>query len=128
MSQLIQFLLVPDGSAARRLRRILATQSPSMGIAVGTWPELIEQAKSAYVIAPQVSDWKSQFHAALEQLPDAFWSNSFEVAPQEVAAEVEAALSLVVSATQPINQWTSNLPHNIAWRTMKSGVILFRKL
>src|SRR5690606_5934900 len=94
-------LLVPDGSAARRLRRILATQSPSMGIVVGTWPELIEQARSAYVIAPQVSDWKSQFHTTLEQLPDAFWSNSFEVAPQEVAAEVEAALSLVVSATQP---------------------------
>ena len=76
MMQAIQFVLVPDGSAARRLRRILATQSPSMGIVVGTWPELIEQARSAYVIAPQVSDWKSQFHAALEQLPDAFWSNS----------------------------------------------------
>lgn len=101
MMQAIQFLLVPDSSAARRLRRMLATQSPSMGIVVGTWPELIEQAMSAYVIAPQVSDWKSQFHTALEQLPDAFWSNSFEVAPQEVAAEVEAALSLVVSATQP---------------------------
>ena len=101
MSQLIQFLLVPDGSAARRLRRLLATQSPCMGIVVGTWPELIEQAKSAYVIAPQVSDWTSQFHTALEQLPDAFWSTSFEVAPQEVAAEVETALSLVVSATQP---------------------------
>ena len=101
MSQLIHFILVPDGSAARRLRRLLATQSPCMGIMVGTWPELIEQAKSAYVITPQVSDWKSQFHTALEQLPDAFWSNSFEVAPQEVAAEVEAALSLLVSATQP---------------------------
>ena len=101
MTQVIQFLLVPDGSAARRLRRMLATQSPSMGIVVGAWPELIEQAKSAYIISPQASDWKSQFHTALEQFPDAFWSNSFEVAPQEVAAEVEAALSLVVSATQP---------------------------
>lgn len=111
MSQLIHFILVPDGSAARRLRRLLATQSPCMGIMVGTWPELIEQAKSAYVIAPQVSDWTSQLHTALEQLPDAFWSNSFEVAPQEVTAEVEAALSLVVSASQPGKEISSDAPN-----------------
>ena len=72
MMQAIQFLLVPDGGAARRLRRILATQSPSMGVVVGTWPELVEQARSAYLIPTQVSDWKSQFHSALEQLPNAF--------------------------------------------------------
>lgn len=100
MKQFIRFLLVPDGSAARRLRRMLATQSPCMGIVVGTWPELIEQAKNAYLIAPQASDWKSRFHGALEKLPDAFWSNSFEVSPEETAAEVESALSLLVGATE----------------------------
>ena len=100
MEQLIHLLLVPDGSAARRLRRMLATQSPCQGILVGTWPELIEQAKSAYLISPQVGDWKTRFHSALENIPDAFWSNSFEVAPEETAAEVEAALSLLVGATE----------------------------
>ena len=30
-----------------------------------------------------------------------FWSQSLEVAPQETAAEVEAALSLLIGATQP---------------------------
>ena len=100
MKQLIHFILVPDGSAARRLRRMLATQSPCQGILVGTWPELIEQAKSAYLISPQASDWKKRFHSALEKLPDAFWSNSFEVSPEETAAEVEAALSLLVGATE----------------------------
>ncbi|PSJ17664.1 PD-(D/E)XK nuclease family protein [Nitrosomonas supralitoralis] len=100
MKQLVHFILVPDGSVARRLRRLLATQSPRQGILVGTWPELIEQAKSAYLIALQASDWKTQFHHALEQLPDAFWSNSFEVSPEETAAEVEAALSLLTSATE----------------------------
>lgn len=101
MQQIIKFILVPDGSAARRLRRMLATQSPCMGIMVGAWPELIEQAKSAYLIAPQASDWKTRFHSALENVADAFWSDSFEVAPEETAAEVEAALSLLVSATEP---------------------------
>ena len=101
MQQLIHFLLVPDGSAARRLRRTIAAQSPCMGLIVGTWPELIEQAKSAYVIANPASDWKARFHGALESIPDAFWFNSFEVASEETATEVEAALSLLVSATEP---------------------------
>ena len=101
MKQLLHFLLVPDSSAARRLRRIVATQSPCQGLVIGTWPELIEQAKSAYFIPPQASDWNSRFHNALETIPKAFWSSSFEVAPEETAAEVEAALSLLVSATEP---------------------------
>lgn len=100
MKQLIHFLLVPDGSAARRLRRMLATQAPRQGVLVGTWPELIEQAKSAYLILPKVDDWNKRFHSALETLSDAFWSNSFEVSPEETAAEVEAALSLLVGATE----------------------------
>lgn len=100
MKQLIHFLLVPDGSAARRLRRMLATQAPCQGILVGTWPELIEQAKSAYLIPPRVHDWNKRFHGALETLSDAFWSNSFEVSPEETAAEVEVALSLLVGATE----------------------------
>ena len=79
---------------------MLATQSPCQGILVGTWPELIEQAKSAYLISPQAGDWKKRFHNALENMPDAFWSNSFEVSPEETAAEVEAAPSLLVGATE----------------------------
>ncbi len=60
---------------------------------------MIVQAKSAYLIAPQANDWKTRFHSALEKLPDAFWSDSFDVSPEETAAEVEAALSLLVGAS-----------------------------
>ena len=79
---------------------MLTTRSPCQGILIGTWPELIEQAKSAYLISPQANDWKKRFHNALENISDAFWSNSFEVSAEETAAEVEAALSLLVSATE----------------------------
>lgn len=99
MKQVIHFILVPDNGAARRLRRLLATQSPCQGILVGTWPELVDQAKNAYLISSQSSDWNKHFHSALENTPDAFWSNSFEVSPEETAAEVEAALSFLVGAT-----------------------------
>ncbi len=100
MEQLINFILVPDGSAARRLRRMLATQSPCRGVLVGTWSELIDRANSAYLMPPQASEWKTRFHGALEKFSDAFWSNSFEVAPEETAAKVEAAISLLVGATE----------------------------
>lgn len=101
MNQVIQFILVPDGSAARRLRRMIATQSPCIGVLVGTWPELIEQANNAYLVSTQDHDWNHAFYSALESFEDAFWTQSFEVAPQETVAEVEAALFLLVSATQP---------------------------
>ena len=100
--QLTHFLLVPDSSAARRLRRLVAVKTPRMGIQIGTWPELIEQARSAYLISPPQNDWKARFHNALGNVSDAFWSKSFESAPQETATEVETALSLLVSAVHPV--------------------------
>ena len=93
------FLLVPDSGAARRLRRTLAEKTPCMGVQVGTWPELITQAKSAYLIAEELNDWNQIFHDALKNISDAFWSQSFAVAPNETAAEVETSLSLIVGAT-----------------------------
>ena len=101
MQRTIKFILASDSSAARRLRRIIATQTPCMGVQIGTWSELIEQSRRAYLIPKQPNDWSQIFHHALENVSDAFWSQSLEVAPQETAAEVEAALSLLIGATQP---------------------------
>ena len=108
MKQLIQFILVPDASAARRLRRVLATQAPRQGVIVGTWPELVEQANSAYLVAGSTNEWGQALHAALANMPNAFWAKSYSVAPEETAAEVETALSLLVSAT-PLTAGTNDL-------------------
>jgi len=97
---LIRFLLVPDSSAARCLRRIIAARTPCMGVQTGTWPELVEQAGSAYLVPQRSGDWNRAFTHALERVPDAFWSRSLEVAPRETAAEVEAALTLVVGGSR----------------------------
>ena len=99
MQSPVHFLLTPDSSCSRRLRRQLAKQSTRMGVLVGTWPELIEQACTDYLILPHSDDWNNRFHESLGSLPEAFWFNSFGVSPVDTAAEVEGALSLVVSAT-----------------------------
>lgn len=101
MKQLIRFILVPDAGAARRLRRDLAKDSARQGIVVGTWPELLEHGKDAYLVLRPSINWSEVFQSALERTSGAFWSDSLQVAPRETAAEVEAALSLLVSATSP---------------------------
>ena len=47
----LSFLLVPDASAARRVRRLMAEQGARSGVVVGTWPELVEWARRSYLVA-----------------------------------------------------------------------------
>lgn len=99
--QALQYLLVPDGSAARRVRRALVLDGACTGLVVGTWPELVEYARNAYLLPVQNGNWNEQFHVVLGQMADAFWSASYSVAPQETAAAIETALEQIVSASEP---------------------------
>ena len=81
----IRFLLVPDAGAARRVRRLVAEQGACTGVVVGTWGELVEQARRSYLLPAAADDWDAVFAAALKELKDAFWAESFKVAPVETA-------------------------------------------
>lgn len=99
--QVLHFLLVPDESAARRVRRAIAQATGRSGIIVGTWRELVRQAQEAY-FRPPITDWDdSDFETALELAGNAFWSESYSVAPEETAAAVKGALASLLSATDP---------------------------
>ncbi len=100
---ILKFLLVPDGSAARRLRRVLAEKSAFSGIVVGTWPELMECARRAYLVPQATDDNDSCFKHALEELEDTFWIESLSVAPVETGEAVRSALIQMVSATDPMS-------------------------
>lgn len=113
--QTTRFLLVPDSGAARRIRRVLAESGARTGIVVGTWPELIEHAANAYLLPVERNGWTERLHAALHDMPDAFWARSLDVALGETAAEVETALSRIVTASDPNGNVaeldTIRLPH-----------------
>ena len=96
-----QFLLVPDASAARRVRRLIAEQRACTGVVVSTWPELVESARRAYLLPAPADDWEQVFGAALTGLENAFWAESFKVAPVETANAVSTALVELLSATEP---------------------------
>ena len=99
--QNLQYLLIPDAGAARRLRRILAEQSARSGMVVGTWSELMEWACRAYLVPETTDDNDSGFRNALEELEDAFWTESLSIAPVETSEAVKSALIQIVSATDP---------------------------
>ena len=99
--QILQYLLVPDAGAARRLRRILAERSARCGIVVGTWSELMEWACRAYLVPETTDDNDSGFRKALEELEDAFCTESLSVVPVETGEAVKSALIQIVSATDP---------------------------
>ena len=100
--QTIQFLLVPDSSAARRLQRVLVGSAARQGVVVGTWPELIEYARNAYLAPMPDNDWSERFHTALTALVSAFWADSYANAPPETADAIESAFTALVSASDPL--------------------------
>jgi hypothetical protein len=93
--------LVPDAGAARRVRRLVVERCACDGVVVGTWCELIEWARRAYLLPEEADNWQAAFADALRTLDDAFWAESCKVAPAETAMAVERALTELVAATDP---------------------------
>ena len=100
---IIHFLLVPDRSFARRVKRMVA-QQPRLGVIVATWPELLRQAKEAYLL-PETTDWAEALNAAAggmcKEKDKPFWAKSYEVAPDETMAEVGRALAVLIEGLGP---------------------------
>lgn len=96
----LQFLLVPDASAGRRLRRILATTRARSGIAVGTWHDLLNRAREAYFI-PAPKDDETQFEQGLARVDGAFWQESLASAPTETVRALRREFIDAVSASDP---------------------------
>lgn len=88
----ISILLTPDASSGRRVRRIIAESNLGLGVKVVTWPELIEEVRLAYVLAPFADDWHETVRQAISETPDGFWSKSFNVDPSGTTAAVALAL------------------------------------
>lgn len=104
MADALTFVLVPDADAGRRLRRFLASRSARMGLRVGTWLELLEELRNAYLI-PESSGWEEALHTLLGQQTEAFWAASYRVDPAGVAQAVDGAWRLLISAQAPLCPW-----------------------
>lgn len=108
LTQTIDYVLVPDSSSARRLRRLISAESARLGLVVGTWSELVEMASRAYLIdVTETDEWQDTLHEAVATVEDAFWNKSFEVAPDEVIQYLSSSLQSLLSASSSL---TLNFP------------------
>ena len=97
----IHFLLTPDRTSARFLRREVAKSGARACVLVGTWIELTELARKTYFV-PEIEDsWAEQLERAAKSLTDAFWSKSLEVAEAETLKAVGHALAELLEGTDP---------------------------
>ncbi len=97
----VEFLLVPDASAARRVRRLLASDRARTGIVVGPWYDLLNRALRAYLIRDDREAAEDRFRKRLAGMSGAFWNDSLQAAPEETGATVRRALIDLVGATDP---------------------------
>ncbi len=97
----IDFFLTPDGPSGRRVRKYLAQHAPDFYRIAGPWSELMGQAHTAYILPPSTTSWSEKLSECLAQQSDNFWTGSFEVAPDETIAELDAALNNLIEGAGP---------------------------
>ena len=104
MTEVLHFLLVPDKAAARRVRRAIASRGACAGTVVGTWGELVDQARKTYLLSPLDPDWEARLADAVENVKDAFWSRSYEADPEGTLEVLGRELKWLLSALPPGKQ------------------------
>jgi len=107
--QITQFVLCPDKSGARFVRRYLAEHLSSIHLQVGTWVELINLTQSSFCLPDQSFDWVEMVRKAMQQLEiertkrsqPYTWSNSFKMAEEAVVEIIAAELAELLTARKP---------------------------
>ncbi|MGJ8671121.1 MAG: PD-(D/E)XK nuclease family protein, partial [Oceanococcus sp.] len=71
---------------------------------VGTWPDLLAQVRSAYLL-DETEGWSEALHELLAERSKAFWHASYQVDPQGVAQAVEAGWRQILLSQSPNATW-----------------------
>ncbi len=102
------FVLVPDTAASRRLRRFLVEQLGTVRVRVGTWVDLLDQTRLAYLLHP-TQEWPDALNALLASSYDAFWHASYQVDPHAVAQALEGAWQHILCSQAPGTPWPDSV-------------------
>ena len=104
----IHFLLVPDANARKLVLARLVEQGSTIGVIVGTWPELITQVSNDYCMPVEQDTWHEALNDAMASMPDAFWAQSYQVDPDESYRILEAALTNLITSV-PVDSGISTI-------------------
>jgi len=96
----IHFILVPDANARRLVLANLVERESTIGVIVGTWPELISQVASDYCFNLELDTWQQDLQAVMLAMSDAFFAQSFQVDPDESIRIIESALISLITSVE----------------------------
>ena len=88
---------------------LLAEKAPGLYLTAGTWPELMAQADTVYLLPPDTDDWSVRLQQAATRQKDAFWESSLKVSARETMAEIGAAVNRLLAAGGPDADWQALL-------------------
>jgi ATP-dependent helicase/nuclease subunit B len=106
VGDIVSIVLVPDASAGRLVRRVIASRKLGLGLRVVTWPELVEEVRAAYLFPRADQDWVETVRQAIGQSQKGYWRRSFEVDPTGTAIVVATALEDCIRSGGIEGNWT----------------------
>ncbi len=89
----VTFLLTPDKFSAHFIRKQLSQERSLLGLQVGTWPELLELARTSYCLLNPDDNWREEIENAMAGISKAFWAESMAYDPETTVTMVTGALS-----------------------------------
>ena len=105
---MIHFLLVPDSPSALKLKRQVAEQGGRTDVIVGSWPELLMQARNSFILPLVTDEWHARLAEGVDAQKDAFWGKSFKnVIPEEqnsIVSIVGEHLIMLLEAAGPVGK------------------------
>ena len=97
----LSFYLVPDKFSAHHLRQQLTQKSAILGTQVGTWPELLEIARTSYCLPLPDDDWQDKLKSSIGMVKNSFWCNSLTHDPDATKTIISQALTDLLWAIGP---------------------------
>lgn len=80
---------------------MVAENSSRLGVMVGTWTELVEQARKACVLPDPDDSWNETLAEIAASMTDAFWAKSLEVAREESLSVISSNFAMLIEGADP---------------------------
>jgi len=112
----LSFYLVPDKFAAHHLRQQLTQKSAILGTQVGTWPELLEIARTSYCLPLAADDWQDKLKSCISMVKNAFWHKSLTHDPDATTTIISQSLVDLLWAIGPNQKITTEIRKELSSR------------
>ena len=118
------FYITPDKFSAHHIRRELSHKSSLLGTQVGTWPELLELARTSYCLPEPEDNWQDKLQSTISKVGKAFWRKSLVADPEATTIIITKALNDLLWGIVPEKKITAKIRKQLSERGNKQIIDL----